>query len=159
MGRRIRIFLSITHGGCATAFLQGRPRPLWPRVRITAVPALIPSIRVPLKALSTGTCLAKSRHETVRQLAFFFKPADAKASRSSLPRRRESRRPRKDWIPGFAGMTFPRAVPSPGSSDNLPGEVVGQPPRGICFLTPSRCFCTKVQSSHRPLLKPREGKA
>jgi hypothetical protein len=72
----------------------------------------------------------KGDSEPVRQPAFFVKPANAKASRSSLPRRRESRKPRKDWIPAFAGMTFLRSVPCPVSSDNLLGEDAGQPNKG-----------------------------
>jgi hypothetical protein len=31
---------------------------------------------------------------------------------SSLPRRRESRKARKDWIPAFAGMTVKTAITS-----------------------------------------------
>ena len=58
--KRIRIFLFITHGGCATVFHQGGSRLLWLRARITAVQALIRIFLEPSRNSPTGTCPVKS---------------------------------------------------------------------------------------------------
>jgi hypothetical protein len=67
--------------------------------------------------------LSKGEEEAGRRPVFFVKGKDERAPRSSLPRRRESRIARKDWIPAFAGMTFQATASSPFQADSLSEEM------------------------------------